>query len=114
MVQEKPADKRVMVIFRFTMNEKLTAAEREEYNAIAARLTKITSAMPGFIGIREYGGANGESLGITEWASAEALAAWRDHPEHRNAQARGRELFYKEYEITVCSPLHSYGFRRGE
>ena len=112
MAQEKPAGGRMVVIFRSRMNDSLTAAEREEYNATAARLMKITSAMPGFIGIREYSGANGETLGITEWASAQALAAWRDHPEHKKAQERGRELFYKDYEITICAALHEYGFKR--
>lgn len=114
MAQEKPAASRMMVIFRFRMNDKLTAAEREEYNDLAARMMKITSAMPGFISIREYSDANGESLGLTEWASAEALAAWRDHPEHQKAQERGRELFYKDYKITICAALHEYGFNRGK
>jgi heme-degrading monooxygenase HmoA len=113
MAQERQSG-RVMVIFRFQMNDKLSPAEREEYNATAARLMEITSAMPGFISIREYSAANGENLGVTEWASAEALAAWRGHPEHRKAQQRGRELFYKEYEITICAPLHQYSFKRGE
>ena len=114
MAQDKPAGGRMMVIFRFRMNEKLTAAQRAEYDDLAASMLKITSAMPGFISIREYGGADGETLGITEWASAEALAAWRDHPEHQKAQARGRELFYKEYKITICATLHEYGFNRAE
>lgn len=112
MAQDGSASGRVMVIFRFRMNEKLTAAQREEYNELAERMLKITSAMPGFIGIREYNGADGETLGITEWASAEKLAAWRDHPEHQKAQARGRELFYKNYTITICAALHEYGFNR--
>jgi heme-degrading monooxygenase HmoA len=113
MDQEKQPG-RMMVIFRFRMREGLSAAERKEYNAIAARLTEITSAMPGFISIREYQGDKGETLGITEWASAEALAAWRDHPEHRKAQERGRELFYTDYDVTICAPLHQYSFKRAK
>ncbi len=114
MAHEEQPGGRMMVVFRFRMKDNLTPAEREEYNAIAARLMEITSAMPGFISIREYHGDKGETLGITEWASAEALAAWRDHPEHRKAQERGRELFYTDYDVTICAPLHQYSFKRGE
>lgn len=104
---------RVITIFRSRMKD-LTPAEREEYNADAARLMKIVGAMPGFISFREYESGDGESVGITEWASLEALAAWRDDPEHRKAQQRGRDLFYAEYNISICSPIHSYSFKHKE
>ncbi len=110
MAQDKQPG-RMMVVFRFRMREGLSAAEREEYNAIAARMMEITSSTPGFISFREYHD-KGETLGVTEWASAEALAAWRDHPEHRKAQERGREVFYADYDVTICAPLHQYSFKR--
>jgi heme-degrading monooxygenase HmoA len=50
-------------------------------------------------------------IGITEWTSVEALAAWRENPEHRKAQERGRQAFYAEYEITVCTTLREYSFK---
>jgi heme-degrading monooxygenase HmoA len=109
MAEKKNPD-RVISFFRFRMND-LSAAERDEYDSTAERLFKIVSAMPGFISYREYEARNGELLGITEWASAEALAAWRENPEHRKAQERGRQVYYAEYEITICTPLHEYGFK---
>jgi heme-degrading monooxygenase HmoA len=108
--QENP--NRVISFFRFRMND-LSAAERSEYKATAERLYKIVSAMPGFISYREYESPNGELLGVTEWTSAEALAEWRQNPEHRKAQERGRKVFYSEYDITVCTRLHSYSFKNG-
>lgn len=109
MAQEKNPD-RVISIFRFRMKN-LSAAEREEYNLTAGRLLEIVNAMPGFISFREYKGHDGEFLGVTEWASAEALAAWRDNPEHRKAQERGRQIFYAEYEISICKALREYRFK---
>jgi len=41
----------------------------------------------------------------------EALVAWRDHPDHRKAQQRGRNDFYAEYEIINCAVLHRYGYK---
>ena len=110
---EKKNPDRVISIFRFRMKD-LSAAERDEYNTTAGRMLKIVNAMPGFISFREYKGHNGELLGITEWVSAEALAAWRENPEHRKAQERGRQAFYAEYEISVCKPLHEYSFKGGQ
>jgi heme-degrading monooxygenase HmoA len=39
---------------------------------------------------------------VTEFASAEALAAWRDHPDHDEAQQSGHNEFYSEYEIMIA------------
>jgi heme-degrading monooxygenase HmoA len=108
---EQKNPNRVISFFRFRMND-LSAPERDEYNATAERLYNIASAMPGFISYHEYAAHNGELLGVTEWTSAEALAEWREHPEHRKAQERGRNLFYSEYDITVCTRLHGYSFKR--
>jgi heme-degrading monooxygenase HmoA len=110
---EQKNPQRVISIFRFRMRN-LSAAEREEYNTTAGRMLKIVNALPGFISFREYKNHDGEMLGITEWASAEALAEWRENPEHRKAQERGRQAFYAEFEITVCTPLHEYSFRQRE
>jgi heme-degrading monooxygenase HmoA len=52
------------------------------------------SAMHGFISFRHYTSDDGEMPVVVEFASAEALAAWRDHPDHRKAQQRGRNDFY--------------------
>jgi heme-degrading monooxygenase HmoA len=107
---EQKNPNRVISFFRYRMNN-LSAAERDEYNSTAERLYKIVSAMPGFISYREYEARNGELLGVTEWTSTEALASWRENPEHRKAQERGRQIFYSEYEITICTRLHEYGFK---
>ena len=48
-------------------------------------------------------------LAVVEFASAQALTAWRDHPDHRKAQQRGRNDFYAEYEIINCAVLTFMG-----
>jgi len=65
----------------------------------------LASAMPGFISFRRYTSEDGETLAVTEFASAEAIAAWRDHPDHSKAQQRGRDEFYSEYEIINCTVM---------
>ena len=53
--------------------------------------------------------ADGEGVAIVEFESAETLQAWREHPEHRAAQAAGRERLFASYRIQVCSVERDYG-----
>jgi len=54
--------------------------------------------------------ATRSQLAVVEFASAEALTAWRDHPDHHKAQQRSRNDFYAEYEIINCAVLYMYGY----
>lgn len=51
-------------------------------------------AMLGFISLRHYTTDDSEMLAVIESTSAEALAAWRDHPDHHKVQQRGHNDFY--------------------
>ena len=42
--------------------------------------------------------------------SLEALRAWREHPEHLVAQARGRSEFFASYQVEVCEVVRAYDF----
>src|SRR5215831_5984042 len=110
-VAEEQNSEHVISLFRFRMRD-LTSTQRDEYSSTAERLLTLASAMPGFISFRHYTSDDGETLAVVEFASAEALAAWRDHPDHRKAQQRGRDEFYSEYEVTNCAVMHRYGYKR--
>src|SRR5215467_3225973 len=92
----------VISLFRFRMRD-LTPAQRDEYSSTSEQLLTLASSMPGFISFRHYASDDGEMLVIVEFASPEAQGTWRDHPVHREAQQRGRNEFYAEYEIINCA-----------
>jgi heme-degrading monooxygenase HmoA len=96
----------IVVIFR----SRLRPGVEEEIAAMGGRMYALGSAMPGFVSYREYAAADGESVGIVEFESLETLAAWREHPDHREAQAAGRNRFFSEYRITVCESVRDYSF----
>jgi heme-degrading monooxygenase HmoA len=50
---------------------------------------------------------------VARFESHEALAAWRNHPEHQAAQQRGRERFFAHYKIEVCESVRAYEFQAG-
>lgn len=97
----------VVIVFRSRVAADVDEAALE---AMGARMYSLASAMPGFVSYREYAAADGEGVAIVEFESHETLAAWREHPEHRHAQAAGRDHIFSEYRITVCDAVRDYAF----
>ncbi len=48
--------------------------------------------------------ARSEGLGITicYWETLEAISAWRENVEHKIAQMKGYETFYKSFATRIC------------
>lgn len=94
----------VIVIFRSRIRDDNSA----EFQALADRMYEIASSMPGFLSYKVYKNDDGERVSIHEWETPDHLRAWREHPEHAEAQKLGREKFYEDYTLYVCeSPRES-------
>lgn len=98
----------VLTIFR----SRLRPEARAEYERWARRMEELAAQMPGFVGIKTFAADDGERVSIVEFASDAEALAWQRHPEHREAQRLGREQFYAEFEVVVCTPLRRYAFKR--
>jgi heme-degrading monooxygenase HmoA len=99
----------VVIVFR----SRLRPGVEKEIEKTGARMYELATSMPGFISYREYASADGESVAIVEFESQETLAAWRNHPEHLQAQAAGRDRYFSEYRITVCESVRESSFPSG-
>jgi heme-degrading monooxygenase HmoA len=75
------------------------------YEATAARMDALVGTMPGYLWHKTFRAEDGERVTLFGFESLAQLEAWRDHPEHREAQRRGRVEFYAEYSLHVCTPL---------
>ena len=100
----------VVVVFSITLRPDL---ERSRYEETGTRMVELVSQMPGFLGM-DYGETDGAELLVARFESHEALAAWRNHPEHQAAQERGREHFFAHYRIDVCETVRTYEFQHDE
>ena len=96
----------VITIFR----SRLRREHQEEYSRWAARIHDLAVKMPGFISVKTFNADDSERVTLVEFESEETMRAWREHPEHRQAQQLGREKFYSEYRIQVCQPIRDYSF----
>jgi heme-degrading monooxygenase HmoA len=99
----------VVVVFRITLRADLDIAD---YEATGERMAELAATMPGFVGM-DYAEVEGGELLVVRFESHETLAAWRNHPEHLEAQQAGRERFFAHYAIEVCDLARSYEFDAG-
>jgi heme-degrading monooxygenase HmoA len=97
----------VVIVFRATIRPGVDQAALAQ---VGHRMYELASSMPGYVSYKDFVAADGENVSIVEFGSLEALAAWREHPEHRLAQQRGREEFFSAYHIQVCTPVRDYRF----
>ena len=95
----------VVIVFRARLK---AGADLEALTKLGARMYELASAMPGFISYKDFAAEDGESLSLIEFDSLDSVSAWREHPEHKRVQQRGREEFFAEYHIQVCSPVRDY------
>lgn len=97
----------VIVVFRSRVRE---SADLEALARLGGRMYELAAAMPGFVSYKDFTAEDGESVSIVAFESPETLEAWRDHPEHRQAQQAGRDSFFQSYEIQVCSLIRTSAF----
>jgi heme-degrading monooxygenase HmoA len=97
----------VIVVFKITHRPDMPLAD---YEQTGTRMVELVSSMPGFLGM-DYAATEGGELLVARFESHEALAGWRNQPEHQAAQERGRREFFAHYRIDVCEPVRSYEFQ---
>ena len=96
----------VVTVFRSRLRE-----PHEGYEEVADEMEAAARAMPGFVDFKTFTADDGERVSIVVFDSPESHAAWRDDARHRAAQQRGRQEWYAEYRIQVCSLEHEHTFR---
>ena len=89
----------------------------EEYLDIAATLRPALEKIDGFISIERFKSLTdeGKVLSLSIWRDEAAIAAWRNLPQHREAQAKGRAGIFDDYRIRVAEIVRDYSMtKRGE
>ena len=98
----------IVTVFR----ARLLPGVRDEYVALVNRMSELAATMPGYISHKGFFADDGERVTVVEFESEEAMGAWRTHPEHVQAQRKGRQIYYSEYHIQVCEVLREASFKR--
>jgi glutathione S-transferase len=81
-------------------NQRASAAS--DYDATAERMESLARIMPGYLSHVSARGADGFGITVSYWSSLEAIALFRAHAEHAEAQRKGRALYYASYDLRVA------------
>ena len=97
---------KIVTVFRSRLRPEALGAYRDT----APHIEELARTIPGFEDIKTFEADDGERVSVVTFASWEDHERWRQHPEHRAAQRRGREEFYASYDITVAEVHHDSHF----
>jgi heme-degrading monooxygenase HmoA len=97
----------ILTVFRSRLRPDAAA---NGYQALAEEMERLARTMPGFVDFKTFTADDGERVSIVEFDSIENHNRWRDHPDHRAAQRRGREDFYSDYRIVVGEVFNEHRF----
>lgn len=81
----------------------------DNYAKTAERLRLLVSQQPGFLGMKSVRDASGMGITVSYWKDLASIEAWRNHAEHAEARARGREQWYECYSVSICKIEKEYG-----
>jgi heme-degrading monooxygenase HmoA len=84
---------------------------RDAYLGIAADLKPLLEGIDGFISVERFQSlvdAN-KVLSLSFWRDEEAVKAWRNTEEHRQAQKAGRDGIFAGYRLRIAHVVRDYG-----
>ncbi len=76
------------------------SANLEGYAEMNARMFELAQQQKGYLGIESAHGDIG--LSVTYWETLEDINRWRNHAEHKLAQAAGYATWYQAFATRVC------------
>lgn len=77
------------------------------YAETAKRMLELARQQQGFLGFETVRQELG--ISVSYWESLEAIRAWKEHMEHRQAQERAKD-WYRTFRVRVCRVEKEYGF----
>ncbi|MCB2026906.1 MAG: antibiotic biosynthesis monooxygenase, partial [Ottowia sp.] len=90
--------------------------KRDAYLGIAADLRPLLDGIDGFVSVERFQSlANPQRvLSLSFWRDEEAVRAWRNTEEHRQAQKAGRGGVFAGYRLRIAQVIRDYGMTERE
>ena len=97
----------IAVIFEVTPAD----GRRDAYLGIAATLRPLLDGIDGFLSIERFESLSepGRILSLSFWRDEEAVKAWRNTGEHRQAQKAGRGGIFQDNRLRIAHVVRDYG-----
>ncbi|OBQ63257.1 antibiotic biosynthesis monooxygenase family protein [Mesorhizobium erdmanii] len=87
------------------------AGKRDAYLGIAANLRPLLDGIDGFISIERFQSLADPKrvLSLSFWRDEDAVKAWRNTEDHRQAQQAGRGGIFAGYRLRIAHVVRDYG-----
>ena len=84
---------------------------RDDYMSTAAALKPILEKIDGFISVERFQSLTNPDkiLSLSFFRDEDAIKAWRNRPQHRNAQVAGRADIFSGYRLRIAHVVRDYG-----
>lgn len=81
-----------------------------DYFDLAAELRPELEKIDGFISVERFESltTEGKYVSISFWRDEDAVARWRGHAEHQQAQERGKREIFADFRIRVAEVIRDY------
>lgn len=89
----------IVTVFRSRLRED----HLDEYLELAPKISELARTMPGFRSHKTFVAEDGERVTLVEFEDEASQRQWSQQAQHVAAKRRGREAFYSEYSIQVCT-----------
>lgn len=82
----------------------------DDYFELAGRLRPELEKIDGFISVERFQSVSNEGkyVSLSFWRDEKAVRTWREHAEHRVAQARGKKEIFADFRIRVAEVVRDY------
>lgn len=80
----------------------------EDYHDMALQMERLANLQDGFLGIESA--RDGIGITVSYWKSLDSIKKWKANVDHKVAQKKGKELWYKEFAVRICKVERDYFF----
>jgi heme-degrading monooxygenase HmoA len=96
----------VIVMFEYVIKE----GQADRYFETAQKLVPLVEKHDGFLGVERFTSKSQPNryLSLVYWRDEASIIPWRNHPDHRAAQALGKAEIFEDFRITVVTTGRSY------
>ncbi len=87
------------------------SGRRDDYLTTAAALKPTLEEMDGFVSVERFQSLTNpdEILSLSFFRDEDAVIAWRNMKNHRQAQSAGRGGIFRDYRLRIASVMRDYG-----
>ena len=82
------------------------------YSEMADKMLKLASNQRGFLGSESA--SNKLGITVSYWKDLESIRNWKENPEHKEAQRKGRENWYNSFKTRIAKVECDYDFEKPE